>query len=307
MDELFENKYKRRVFLYIAFVTFLLLLLIRIFAVPAIFGNPTPKLVEILNVILDNLIASGIATIAIAGVIFYLNPSIIKKAEISVLAPLQISYVLQEARKETSLYWYSGGSGRFTRSVTIPELARAARARNQTTELVIQVIDPREDNLCHLYANYRNRLRSASNKSPWTQKRVQIESYATIVSAYAHHNAQPLLKITVGLSRKYSLFRIDLSSTCALITKEDPQEPALICKSGSLFYQSFLEDLRLSLEQTFILPQIICPTPEALQPNHVSNLLKNLGILDPNLVQSDFLEIIGKVQSYENPYPGITR
>jgi hypothetical protein len=307
MDELFENKHKRRVFLYIAFVTFLLLLLIRTFAVPAVFSSPTPKLVEILNVILDNLIASGVATIAIAGVIFYLNPPIVKKAEISVLAPLQISYVLQESRKETSLYWYSGGSGRFTRSVTIPELARAARARNQTTELVIQVIDPREGNLCDLYAHYRNRLRSASSKSLWTRKRVQIESYATIVSAYSHHNAQPLLKITVGLSRKYSLFRIDLSSTCALITKEDPQEPALTCKSGSLFYQSFLEDLRLSLEQAFVLPGSVCPNPEVLQPNHVSELLKKLGILDPNLVESDFVQIIDKVKNYENPYPGITR
>lgn len=307
MDELFENKHKRRVFLYISFVTFLLLLLIRIFVVPAVFHSPTPKLIEILNINLDNLIASGVATIAIAGVIFYLNPPVVKKSEISVLAPLQISSVLQEARQSTSIYWYIGGLGRFTRNVTIPDLSRSARARNQTTELVIQVIDPRESNLCRLYANYRNGLRSASSKAPWTQKKVQIESYATIVSAYAHHNAQSLLKITVGLNRKYSLFRIDLSSTYAVITKEDPQEPALICKSGSLFYQSFLEDLRLSLDQAYVLPYAVCPESEVLQPSHIADLLTNLGILDTSLVESDFLQIIEKVQSYENPYRRATQ
>ncbi|GAB4371194.1 MAG: hypothetical protein Kow00121_12530 [Elainellaceae cyanobacterium] len=307
MDELFENRHKRRVFIYLASVTFLLLLLTRIFVIPAVFKVAQPQFVEIVNIVLDNLIASGIATVAIAGLIFWLNPPVMRKAEISVLEPHQVSRALQEGRQSTNTYWFSGGTGRFTRAVTIPELANSARSKNQTTEIFIQVIDPRNSNLCEAYANYRNRLRSAGGKSPWTTKRVQLEVYATIVSAYAHQSAQPLLRVTVGLKQSYSLFRTDLSSKEAIITKEDPQEPALICRAGSLFYQSFFEDMRLSLDQAFILSRISCQQPQALKAEDVSKILEDLNILNPDLSETDFLQIIDKVQKYDSPYAGSTR
>ncbi|NJN09603.1 MAG: hypothetical protein HC836_38250 [Richelia sp. RM2_1_2] len=255
-----------------------------------------------LNILLDNLIASGIVTVAIAGIIFYLNPPIIKQSAISLLEPLQISNVLKEARQEASFYWYSGGTGKFTRVVTIPELAKLARAKNQTIELVIQILDPLDTNLCKLYADYRNGVRSADSKSVWTSKQVQIESYTTIATAYAYHSIQPLLKITVGLKQQSSLFRTDLSSVCAIITKEDPKEPALICQSGSLFYQSFLEDLRLSLKQATLLPQVDCPRFEELRAEKIAQLFKKLGILDQNLTEADLAQIVYKVLSCESSY-----
>ncbi|WP_143467564.1 hypothetical protein [Leptolyngbya ohadii] len=277
------------------------------FAVPAIFKVSQPKFVEILNVILDNLIASGIATVAIAGLIFWLNPPVMRNAEISVLEPRQVSRLLQEGRQSTNTYWFNGGTGRFTRAVTIPGLAASARANNQTTELTIQLIDPCNSELCETYANYRNRLRSAGGKSSWTTKLVQLEVYATIVSAYAYQSSQPLLQVKVGLKQNYSLFRIDLSSTQAIITKEDPQEPALICKAGSLFYHSFLEDMRLSLDQALILPRSSCEKPQFLKVEDVSTLLKNLDIQNADLSEADLLQIIEKVQKLDSPYAGSTR
>jgi hypothetical protein len=131
-----------------------------------------------------------------------------------------------------------------------------------------------------------------------------LDLLATIIAAYTWRAEEPLLDVEVGLHKTFSLLRIDLSSHSAVITKEDPLEPALKCDVGSFFYDSFLEDLRLTLQQARRLPKGAIGTSRAqLTAADVQRLLDELGLQFPQaLVAQDFENIIAKVKDAQNPY-----
>jgi len=304
MDFVPQKPHHRRDFYVVSLLILTIVLLVRFCLVPELFGLTVPSFPDALNAVLDALFATGLATIAIASLVLWLTPPIMARSRIDVIEPREIGPHLETSRLGTREWWYRGGCGRFTRAVTIPYIATEARAQNMTKAVTIQILDPTVDSACREYALYRNRLRSAKQATPWTEQSVRLDLLATIIAAYTWRAEEPLLDVEVGLHKTFSLLRIDLSSHSAVITKEDPQEPALKCDVGSFFYDSFLEDLRLTLQQARRLSKGAIGTSRAqLTAADVQRLLDELGLKFPEaLVAQDLENIIARVKDAKNPY-----
>lgn len=303
MRDLLEAKYRRRVFFTLVVILLMLLLVLRFFVLPAISDADLLTWDVIASRSLETIFGAVVASVAVTSLILWLSPSARQKAVMEIIPPFRIKETLEEARGKTGEWWYRGHSGRHFRAVAIPALAKQARTANVTKRIVLQILDPTSDAVCSNYSAYRQALHSAIRDQPWTSQRVRLELYATIVSSYAWKTQEPLLDITIALIEKVSLFRVDLSSRLALVTKEDPREPALRFDEGTIFYNSYKEDLRLSLKQARELPRDVAgPRLTELNEENVRELLQNIGLVTPVLEAQDIQSIIDIAQKAENPY-----
>jgi hypothetical protein len=299
IEELPSNTRKR------AFYTLIFLLLFSIFSVrhfliPFLSGDKITLDIEVLNKILDDVFTSTLVTIGLGIFILWLTPKNKSNAQFRVLQPIEISPTLENARTDTSKWSYSGGSGRYTRAITLPNLADLARRKNRTIDISIQIMNPHNITVCTNYAEYRNSLRSSKNRK--TLKTVQLDLISTIVSAFVWKTEQSLLKIKLGLKDGFSLFRLDISSSNVVITKEDPIEPAMSHEQGTFFYQAYSEDLLQSFNQCRIIDMSIrFYRKDEITVENTKRLLEQLGLMEL-LTDADIPDIISNVISTKNPY-----
>jgi hypothetical protein len=297
------SKYQKRLFFGSAFLAFFSLIITRFFIIPYLSGKPIEGISGIINAILDNLLVALVTSISITLLLLWLTPQNAEAAVMEVVDSPRISEILQRGRDRATEYWYKGNTGRYFRSVTLPELAKEARLENATKNVFLIILDPRDNNACEYYALFRQRLRSAKKDKPWSGLRVQLELNSTIVSAYAWKAQEPALNITVALVDVVSLFRIDFSSRLTVITREDERQPALMCEANSLFYLSYREDLFVSLQQAKILPNNVMGVPlQYLDVTNTRQLVTDLGLDSQNLSDSAIDEIITLSKQAENPY-----
>lgn len=153
-----------------------------------------------------------------------------------------------------------------------------------------------------MYADYRRRLRTATRDLPWTAERVSKELYATVLSAYVWKEHEPALEISVALHHTVSLFRIDLSSRLAIITKEDPKEPALRYDAGTFFYTSYREELRMTRAQAPVLERARIGSFDQLTVENVRPFFLQLGLLRDGTTDEFLQEVIDLARRAENPY-----
>ena len=303
MEHSIETRYRQRIFLGSAALAGVVLLLLRFYVIPGISGGEMPTWEVILIDIVDNLLAAVIAAFGIALILKWAIPQPVKTAKMEVVEPFRIRETLQEALTKTDEWWYRGQTGRHFRSATLPKLAFDARNENTSKSVYLLILDPTSAETCECYALYRQSIRSAKKDKVWTAERTRIELNATIVSAYAWKTKEPLLEVTVGLTSTVPLFRYDFSSRLALVTREDPQEPALRCDENTFFYRAFREDLRMSLQQSKILSNNLKFYPlEQITIQNTRELLTFLGLDNQNLNEESVREIISLVKKAENPY-----
>jgi len=297
------NKYQKRLLFGSSFLAFISLMIVRFFMIPYLTGKPIEGFVDILYSITDNLLAALVTSISITLLLLWLTPPSLESAIMEVVESPRISEILRRGRNHAMEYWYKGNTGRYFRSITLPELAREARLDNATKNVFLIVLDPTKYDACEYYALFRQRLRSARRENFWSRKHVQCELNATIVSTYAWKTQEPALNITVALVDSVSLFRIDFSSNLVLITREDERQPALMCETNSLFYKSYREDLFVSFQQSRILPDSIKGIPlQDLDAETLRILMLDLGLGDQELSDSDINNIINIAKKAENPY-----
>ncbi|PGN53611.1 hypothetical protein CN978_30480 [Priestia megaterium] len=296
MEKLLYSATSRNKFLALSLLILIFVLMVRYLLLPH-FNIDIP----IVNKILEDLFSSGFTTVFIAYLVFWLTPKVMNNSNMEVITPYEIREKLKEAR-EGDEYWYSGGTGRHTRAVTLPEMALASRGSNTTKRLYMQILDPTNQNVLQAYVDYRNRVRTGAN-NPWSLRRAQNELYATIISVYIWKKEQSLLEFKIALKKEVSLFRFDLSSKLLVITKEDPSEPALFCMEGTFFHKAYKEELRLSLEQSRNLKtDVVGFRFDELDVSNVVSLLNELGIYDVNLDTNSLEEIVELTKRRENPY-----
>lgn len=158
---------------------------------------------------------------------------------------------LNNGRRNTDRWFFKGGTGTFTRAVTLPQCAESAQVGRRTIEVRLEIIDPTDFKACERYEGFR---RSVSTKpdgtgETWYAGRARLESYATIVAACWYRQKSGLLDIQVGLTRVVSTFRFDMSSEHLIITQDDPRFPALLVPRDKSLYDAYGVELRTSFEQ----------------------------------------------------------
>ena len=301
MVEKLESTDQRKNFYIIIFLSLIVIFCLRYFVIPFIIGDGIVLDHKTVYDVLDKLFTSTIVTISLGGFLFWLTPKNKLNAQIKILQPIEIGSAFEHARYETEKWWFSGGSGKFTRSVTLPTLSTMARNKNKSIEIVVQIMNPHNSAVCKSYVSYRNGLRSGKyNKK--TLKSVQVDLISTIVSVYTWKSEQALLNIQLGLRDNFSLFRIDISSNKAIITKEDPLEPAILYDNGTFFYEAYCEEIKQSYSQIKKLDTNIAFVGlEEINEQNIKELLMKLNLYE--LVEDkDLKTIIENVKTTENPY-----
>lgn len=310
MKSLLQNRKSRRITLLLILAMLALIFLARIYIVPNF--HPTvinevaseePMWRALTVRLLDSIFVSLFVTVAVALFMFYIEvPDEEKKFDI--LESMRLQEIFDSELSHTDSWHFSGGMGRHTRSKTIPAMDAKARASNQHKTLKIQLLDPSNARLCNDYSRYRANLRSANNKKAgWTAEFVRREILSTILVAAIFKANNSNFEISVKLKSAFSTLRTDLGSKTAIITKEDKNEPAIVCRDGSFLFRSYKEELA----QTFkIYPELDIRISNGyslatITPEQVASLLEKLN-LDQGLTTEDCKVICKTLKENKNQY-----
>lgn len=221
-----------------------------------------------------------------------------------------ISVALTDARLDTSIWMFKGGTGTFTRLVTLPECLRNARRQRRELRIYLEILDPSDFELCESYANLYKSLAEnpTDNELSWDGDGTRRELYATVLAACWYHKRYQLLgiEIEVGLSSTYSTLRWDLSTRSIIITQRGPRFPAMVIEKGKLHYASWHTELWSSFEQCRKLPiksTRSLPLGERPSVAEVQELFRVLDLKLPEEYDNNAIEdIIEKAFHDKDPY-----
>ncbi|MFR9776403.1 hypothetical protein ACL02O_10140 [Micromonospora sp. MS34] len=225
---------------------------------------------------------------------------------VRVLHGSEVGQALAEARRLTDRWNFKGGTGTYTRAVTLPECLEHARRRNATLHVAVEIIDPTDEEVCERYARFRRSLAPDGPGERWTVDRTRKESYATVLAACWHLQRSGLLTIDVRLSAQMTTFRYDLSSSCVIITQENPQTPALRIDRKELYYNRFNIELQYSREQSRRVPieaaaQVKLDDEPSVE--QARRLFTALGLpLPRSFGDREVADIVGRAVQARNPY-----
>lgn len=303
MDSILEKRHYRKVFYVIMLLILLLTFVLRAFVIPYYFTNGG-KWESFFFSLCDNFIVSLVITIIIGCFVFWLTPDNVLKSKMDIIEPKEINPTLKSVLATTRSWIYKGTCGRYTRATTLPRLAEAARKSGFGRDITICLLNPKNEKLCKEYAIYRKSLSSADPNKPWTQESVQEEIIATTVVALKYTYLEPLLRINVFFVDHFSAFRLDISDSFVIVTKEDKEASALKADVGTYFYDSYKDDVRLTERQSKDFGHF----PNLLFNGDVDEIKLN-EVLDSTslfdkakLSQESILRIISKINKPQDPY-----
>jgi hypothetical protein len=304
MDEIFSKQHYRRAFFGIVALVLSLSLVTRFFVLP--YFEPTQALTgaALIGALLDNLVVSLFLAVFLGGFVFWLTPAIVKQSEIEVITPKQINPLLKSAVSGTRTWIYKGACARYTRATTIPKLADAARADGIGRDITICILNPKNDDLCSAYATYRRSLKSRNSGRVWTREVVQEEVLATAVTALKFQFSEPLLRIRVFFVDHFSAFRLDISDHYVVVTKEDKEASALRADSGTYFYDSYKDDVRLTERQS---KEMVCcgklEFADSVDEPKLREALRCSDIFDEErLAKLDMASLLAAINAPSDPY-----
>ncbi|MEV0154467.1 hypothetical protein AB0H57_12105 [Micromonospora sp. NPDC050686] len=294
-----ESRYLRRALFGLAALCLLLLALIEYLLLPAT-GNKVDNLKAVGANVVANLLTSLIAFLVAAGVLLWLFPPVPDAREVKVVSGRDRAAALEEGRRSTTFWWFTGGLGRFNRAVVIPELAAASRQSNSARSIVLLTLDPDCEAVCSTYAELRSARRSGRGQT-WTESSVRNEILATILVAFQWRDREPLLEVEVGLKQTCALTRLEINESFAIRTSEDPTESALVFPKEAPFYALMKEDFRLERKQ--VRSVRAAPLPADIRPDSLRDWFTRLGVnCTGSMSDAGMQEVIDVAASSRSPY-----
>lgn len=295
-----ESRYVRRLLFSLAAVCLIALALAEYLLLPAD-GPTTEDLKAIGANAVGNLLTSLIAFLAVAGVLTWLLPKSDQSDEVRVVTGRDRNTTLEDGRRAATFWWFTGGLGRFNRSVLVPELAAAARRSNASRSVVLLTLDPDDSTVCQTYAELRSARRSGHGVD-WTAESVRREILATVLACHQSQAREPLLELEIRFKSACALTRLEVTDLFAIRTSEDPSESALVFPKDVAFYSLMREDFRLERKQSreFNPTSSIGP---ALDPQYVRSWLRAGGVSCVNTMSDDELQqVVALAAKDGNPY-----
>jgi hypothetical protein len=304
MHEILSKKHYRRVFFVLVLLILFFALTVRFFTLPGFDAHLATSPAELIAAILDHLVVALFVTVVIGCFVFWITPDIVRRSNIDVVDPKQINSLLKDATRTSKIWIYKGACGRFTRATTFPKLAEAARQEGIGRDISVYILNPKNEALCAEYATYRRSLKSGNTGTPWTSLHVQEEIIATAVSAMKFQYSEPLLRIKVFFVDHFSAFRFDISDQYVVVTKEEKEASALKADSGTFFYDSYRDDVRLVERQCFPLNSTgKIGMPATLTEDAVRDAIRVAGIVDEQTINSLNLgKITAAINNPVDPY-----
>lgn len=285
-------------------LTFIVLFLLRAFVFHELDPTGSPDNTAIIRSFFDSLMATILVTVSVTFALTWLRPPFNENISEIFLQSYEIDECLRAGAVNTREWYYLGHTGRFIRSQILPFINKDSLSKNENKKIKIIILDPLNWRLCEFYAKYRNDSRSIQiTKDKWSAERVQNDLLATVLCMIELHQANSMLEVSVGFLNNVSLFRADISSSMALITQEDNQEPAIRYSSDSHFYRCYRRELELAWRQSQILKIYDVKTELSLaDAKSIRACLTEVGI-DVSGISDESLAEAGKqAKQKESPY-----
>ncbi|MCW3093388.1 MAG: hypothetical protein JWP81_4457 [Ferruginibacter sp.] len=303
-QELSSNPYLRRQVIVFSIMTFVCLISLRFLILPHyVYHTAIPETESIINQVLEGFIVALVSGVSITFFLLWLFPGAKEQAQIKVLTPgSELKKFLADDLGETIDFGYRGHTAKWTRSVTLQTLSKKAQAKGATCKLTIVILDPNNYAACKLLADLDHK-RNKSLDAPSRVKFIQKQLFATILCILDKVD-EPYLDIQLGLHNNFSLFRIDLTSESAIITRANPKEVAIRFSAQSDFYRSYQEELRISFSQSKKIPI------KEVSAFHLSELnvagckaaFNLIGIETGIMTDAELGEVIEIAKEAKNPY-----
>ena len=178
------------------------------------------------------------------------------ESAVRIVTGSEVGHILEAARGETDRWIFRGSTGTFVRIVTIPECVDNARKNRRSLLIRLEILDPTDLELCERYTRLYQALaeHASAPESTWTTDGTRLELFATILAASWYQARFQLVDIDIALSATVSTFRWELSSSSLVITQRGPRFPALVVRSGQLYYDCWSTELRTSFQQARRVP-----------------------------------------------------
>lgn len=274
---------------------FLVLILVRLWL-----GGPTESFRTLIVSVIDNLAAAVLAALVAAVLLFAFFPKTSLQEELAVLDSWNINPALRAPLGATQTYYFRGRSGRWIRTYVLHALFAAATRESVTRSLHLILPDPQNQTLLASYATYRNSL-SSGKTDVWTPERIRNEILATILEAGRLASSSTFFETHVTLQSEFSLLRADLSDQRLVLTREEQHLPGWMSSSGSKFYASYLEDLRMAERRGKSISWSSYQYPSVFQEADLIPAIQGLG-LTIALGQNDAGDILKAMESRKAPY-----
>jgi hypothetical protein len=243
----------------------------------------------------EETIKALVVSVFVAAALLWLSPQW-TRPEVTLIDGVFVGSTLRKEMTAAREWRFRGGTGSFTKSDTLPLLAKAASLNKHGIRIWLEIIDPTDEVTCERYARYRTALTGPLGITNIfnSAKAVAAQSYATILLVTVLKREQPFLDICVGLSSRVSPFRLDMTDSLVLITNEDQSAPCLRFDSGSVYYRLFRNELDVSFEQARKLTLDLTSgvLRSQLAPAVAREQLSRVGALVDNVSDAELEEII---------------
>jgi len=251
--------------------------------------------------IVDHLSAALLISIIAALLVIFITTKNQDDRHLKAIEPWNIHPALMDALAQTRTYWFRGRSGRFLRDTVLPELNDSARKEATQRDVRLSLPDPRDGKTMNRYADYRNSMAMSATDS-WTADRIRNEVLATILCAAEIRANNQFMEIEISLSSSFALYRTDMSDRKLIMTREEPKWPALMCSAGSVFYDSFLEEMRIAHKLGTPLQLSALEFGRHVEIDQIPTILESIGLKGLSLTPQECAAIRSAMEKKSSPY-----
>ncbi|SFK37421.1 hypothetical protein SAMN03159338_4069 [Sphingomonas sp. NFR04] len=242
-------------------------------------------------------------TVGLTGAfLVLLIPKEVREAKLVTVHPKDLAAELIASVSTSREYFFRGRSARYFRSTILPLIEAGSRTGSAARVIWMLLPDPTDHALMESYARFRNASAFRGRQTQWTAWDIQMEILAATIAVAAKARKNPYLEFHLGLARSFSILRINMTDNAAIMTREDPKLPAFKAIRGTVFYDSYREDIQQSVRQAGEVDlSLVWPQDIPVDDTAVSAAMGMLGL--PSVTDPVKIAAVTKaVNTVDNPY-----
>lgn len=247
---------------------------------------------------INNLIALLGSSLIASGFIWFVTPSGLDSNDVNVISSHDIKDFLNSMLNKTERFSYYGHTARWNRAVTFPKILEQAQDLRVTKHIDLIIIDPDDESACDFYASFGHGERKKGRKIQ-SATDVRIELLTTFLHCL-EINKSPFIEISLYVTDRVSISRIDISDNALMLTKPYQGDPALYFPKNTFFYSSYKEEFNVAKQQCKKINLDI--SDKDIKASHLKKALCEAGF-QADYVDCEFeAELLKTFNNVEKPY-----